>query len=258
MTYRCAVIGNPIVHSQSPQIHAAFAAKQGIDLQYDKILATEENFTAIVQDFFAQGGHGLNITLPFKERAYALAQNLSPYARTAGAVNTLWMENGELCGDNTDGRGLVRALSQQHGIDLSGKRLLLLGAGGAARGVILPLLEAQVSQIDILNRSPDKARVLADLYAERVAAVEHPAQGYDLIINATSAGLGDSAFTLSPTTLHEQTLCYDMMYGKQTPFMQWAAAQGCTQIADGYSMLENQAWLAFHIWFGTIIKKDNI
>lgn len=258
MTYRCAVIGNPIVHSQSPQIHAAFAAKQGIALQYDKILATEENFTAVVQGFFAQGGHGLNITLPFKERAYALAQQHSPYARSAGAVNTLWMENGELCGDNTDGRGLVRALSQQHGIDLSGKRLLLLGAGGAARGVILPLLEAQVSQIDILNRSPDKARVLADLYTERVAAVEHPAQGYDLIINATSTGLGDSAFTLSPTTLHEQTLCYDMMYGKQTPFMQWAAAQGCMQIADGYSMLENQAWLAFHIWFGTIIKKDNI
>lgn len=256
MTFRCAVIGNPIAHSQSPRIHAAFAAEHGIDLQYDKILAESENFAAVVQDFFAQGGRGLNITLPFKETAFALAQRLSPYAQTAGAVNTLWLENGELCGDNTDGRGLVRALSQQHGIALSGKRLLLLGAGGAARGVILPLLEAEVAQIDILNRTTAKAQALAKAYEQRVQAVEQPHQAYDVIINATSTGLADSAFHLDPNTLHEQTWCYDMMYGKQTPFMQWAAAQGCQQIADGYSMLENQAWLAFQIWFGAELSQE--
>lgn len=257
MTYRCAVIGNPIAHSQSPRIQGELARRYGVDLQYDRMLAEPDTFAATVAAFFHSGGRGLNITLPFKETAFALAARRSRYAETAAAANTLWMQDGELWADNTDGRGLVRALTEVHGQSLNGAQILLLGAGGAARGVILPLLEAGAARIDILNRTAAKARALAAQYEAGVSAVEVPAQAYDLIINATSSGLGDAGFSLDPLCLGGGSFCYEMMYGRETPFMRWARQHGCTRIADGYSMLENQAWFSFHIWFGHLIAQDN-
>jgi len=153
MPHHCAVIGNPIAHSRSPEIHAGFATARGIALQYDRILAADEaDFAAIVARFFADGGRGLNITVPYKQTAYRLCDRTTPYAAAAEAVNTLWVENGELHGDNTDGRGLVKAL-QEHGINLAGARILILGAGGAARGVILPLCEAKPAVLHLANRT---------------------------------------------------------------------------------------------------------
>lgn len=253
MTARCAVIGNPIAHSQSPEIHADFAQQRGIALQYDRILAEPETFTAIVKQFFADGGRGLNITVPFKENAFALCQRRTAYAEKAGAVNTLWIQDGALWGDNTDGRGLVHALQTVHHTPLAAKRILLLGAGGAARGVLLPLLESQPACLHISNRTHDKAISLIQAIAPNTAAVQaiaHPTEPYDLIINATSAGLQDTTFSLAPASvLTPQTVCYDMVYGKTTPFMQWAQTHGATAY-DGRSMLEAQAWLSFCIWFG--------
>lgn len=256
MAYRCAVIGNPIAHSKSPQIQAQLAKRFGIDLQYERILAAPETFATTVHTFFANGGRGLNITLPFKESAFQLATQHTAYAQAAGAVNTLWIQDGELWADNTDGRGLVRALNQTHKLRLKDAHILLLGAGGAARGILLPLLEAQVASIDLLNRTHSKAQALALEYDERVQAIETPKKAYDIILNATSAGIEDKDITLDPICLHSTSFCYDLMYGKETPFMRWAAQHGCQHIADGYTMLENQAWYAFHIWFGALISKD--
>ena len=159
-TYRCAVIGNPIAHSRSPDIHAAFAQARGINLQYDRILAEAGNFAAIVTQFFADGGRGLNITLPYKETAYRLCEQTSADARLAEAVNTLWQENGKLCGDNTDGRGLRHALEHEHAYPLAGKHILILGAGGAARGVIAPLCAARPASLHIANRTAAKAAAI--------------------------------------------------------------------------------------------------
>ncbi|SUO95859.1 shikimate dehydrogenase [Suttonella ornithocola] len=256
MSYRCAVIGNPIAHSRSPEIHTRFAEEAGIKLQYDKILSTEESFTDTVQNFFDNGGCGLNITVPFKEHAYRLCDDLTPYARLAGAVNTLWMDNGALCGDNTDGRGLVRALTHIHHISLRQKRILLIGAGGAARGVILPLLDAEIARLDIINRTLNKAETLVHAHTElsdipmHAYALDAPlSTTYDIIINATSTGLSDTTFVLDSTAVQVETVCYDMVYGKTTPFMHWATENGAVKIFDGYSMLESQARLSFEIWF---------
>ena len=254
-TYRCAVIGNPIAHSRSPDIHAAFAQARGINLQYDRILAEAGNFAATVARFFADGGRGLNITVPYKQTAYRLCGRTTPYAAAAEAVNTLWMENGQLCGDNTDGRGLVQAL-QEHGISLAGARILILGAGGAARGVILPLCEAAPAALHLANRTlANAAAVIASqqplttvplaAYALTDLAARAP---YDLIINATSTGLSDSALALPANLAHSNSRAYDMQYGKTTPFLAWAAAQQLTA-HDGYSMLVAQARLSFHQWF---------
>lgn len=255
--YRCAVIGNPIAHSQSPAIHADFARKRGIDLSYERILAEKDNFAAIVEDFFASGGRGLNITVPFKESAFHLCGKCSEYAEKAGAVNTLWQEDGQLCGDNTDGRGLVEALQQTHRCNIHNKRILLLGAGGAARGVLFPLLAEQPAELVIMNRTYAKAVALAELgrtmTKSQVSCVpEHTdfKNTFDIVLNATSTGLGQEQFSLPATILHHETLCYDMVYGKITPFMQWALAQGCRQVADGYAMLKAQARLSFNQWFG--------
>lgn len=251
--YRCAVIGNPIAHSQSPNIHATFAKERGIALQYDRILAESDTFATIVAHFFRQGGRGLNITVPFKETAFTLCQHLTPYAKRAGAVNTLWMADNTLCGDNTDGRGLVTALTNDHHTPLTDKTILLLGAGGAARGVILPILEHNPACLHIHNRTHHKAVQLANSYEdERVQALMEWQQHYDIIINATSSGLSNEAITLPTTIIHAHTLCYDMMYGKTTPFMQWAQANHAEQVLDGYSMLVNQALLSFNIWFDDV------
>ena len=256
MPHHCAVIGNPIAHSRSPDIHAGFAAARGIALQYDRILAADEaDFAATVARFFADGGRGLNITVPYKQTAYRLCERTTPYAAAAEAVNTLWMENGQLCGDNTDGRGLRLAL-QEHGISLAGARILILGAGGAARGVILPLCEAKPAALHLANRTLANAEAviasqqplttvpLAAYSLDDLAALAP----YDLIINATSTGLSDSALTLPANIAHPASRAYDMQYGKSTPFLAWAAAQHLTA-HDGYSMLVAQARLSFQQWF---------
>ena len=256
MTHHCAVIGNPIAHSRSPEIHAGFAAARGIALRYDRILAADEaDFAAIVARFFADGGRGLNITVPYKQTAYRLCERTTPYAAAAEAVNTLWQENGQLCGDNTDGRGLCLAL-QEHGITLKNARILILGAGGAARGVILPLCEANPAVLHLANRTPAKA--------EAVIASQQPLttvplaawaltdlarlDAYDLIINATSAAFNNTAFTLPDNIAHPQTRAYDMTYGRDTPFLDWARACHLTA-HDGSTMLQAQAWLSFQQWF---------
>lgn len=255
-TYRCAVIGNPIAHSRSPEIHAGFAAARGIALRYDRILAADEaDFAATVARFFADGGRGLNITVPYKQTAYRLCGRTTPYAAAAEAVNTLWMENGQLCGDNTDGRGLRLAL-QEHGTALTGARILILGAGGAARGVILPLCEAAPAALHLANRTLANAEaVIASqqaltavplaAYALTDLAARAP---YDLIINATSTGLTDQPIALPANLVHSNSRAYDMQYGKSTPFLAWAAAQQITA-HDGYSMLVAQAHLSFQQWF---------
>lgn len=251
MTYRCAVIGNPIAHSKSPDIHAGFARARGIALEYTRILAERDNFADIVKDFFAKGGRGLNITLPFKETAFALAECHTPYAQAAGAANTLWMESGQLWADNTDGRGLIRALTHDHRQTFENKRILLLGAGGAARGALLPLIEASPAHLHIANRSADKAQTLAAPYENAEASgldalAALPA--FDLIINATSAGLNDGKFDLPASLAHPHTFAYDMLYGKDTAFLQWAQSHTLAH-ADGYTMLVNQARLSFQQWF---------
>ena len=256
MSHHCAVIGNPIAHSRSPEIHAGFAAARGIDLQYDRILAADEaDFAATVARFFADGGRGLNVTVPFKQTAYRRCDRTTPYAAAAEAVNTLWQENGQLCGDNTDGRGLCIAL-QEHGINLAGARILILGAGGAARGIILPLCEAKPAALHLANRTLANAETviasqqplttvpLAAYSLDDLAALAP----YDLIINATSTGLSDTSLALSANLVHRSSRAYDMQYGKPTPFLAWAAAQHLTA-HDGYSMLVAQARLSFHQWF---------
>ena len=256
MPHRCAVIGNPIAHSRSPEIHAGFAAARGIALRYDRILAADEaDLAATVARFFADGGRGLNITVPYKQTAYRLCGRTTPYAAAAEAVNTLWMENGQLCGDNTDGRGLRLAL-QEHGIALTGARILILGAGGAARGVILPLCEAAPAALHLANRTLANAEAIIAsqqplttvplaAYALTDLTTRAP---YDLIINATSTGLSDSALALPANLAHCNSRAYDMQYGKSTPFLAWAAAQQITA-HDGYSMLVAQARLSFQQWF---------
>ena len=251
MTSRCAVIGNPIAHSRSPDIHAGFAREHGIPLEYTRILAEADTFASIVKDFFAQGGRGLNITLPFKESAFALAARRTPYAQAAGAANTLWMDNGELWADNTDGRGLIRALTHDHQQTLKNKRILLLGAGGAARGALLPLCEAHPAHIHIANRTAAKAQALAashdNISASDLAALA-ALPAFDLIINATSAGLHDDTLALPANLIHAHTFAYDMLYGKDTAFLRWAAAHRLPH-ADGHRMLTNQARLSFQQWF---------
>ena len=289
MTHYCAVIGNPVAHSRSPQIHAGFAAARGIDLRYDRILARDETeFAATVARFFADGGRGLNVTVPFKQTAWRRCDRTTPYAAAAEAVNTLWMENGQLCGDNTDGRGLCAALQHDHGITLANAHILVLGAGGAARGVILPLCEANPAALHLANRPPAKA--------EAVIASQQPLTtvplaacsltdlarlgAYDLIINATSAafsqeplsrsrerGRGEGisrseitdnnknmgnnvSFTLPDNIAHPQTRAYDMTYGRDTPFLDWARKRHLTA-HDGSTMLQAQAWLSFQQWFPT-------
>lgn len=257
---RYAVIGNPIEHSRSPFIHEQFGRQTGQALSYEKIPAPLDGFPGVVASFFAQGGCGLNITVPFKEAAFTLAQaHLSARARLAGAVNTLWMEQGQLHGCNTDGVGLLNDL-QRLGHTPSGKKILLVGAGGAARGVVFPLLDAGCIQLHIVNRTEERAHQLHQhiishmpLLASRLSAGDlASALGpWDIVINATSSSLGQTPPDL-PTGLYGQhALAYDMMYGQHaTPFMRQAENQGATDTADGLGMLVGQAAASFAIWHG--------
>ncbi len=253
MPDRYAVFGHPIAHSKSPLIHAAFAAQTGQDITYEAILAPLDGFAAAVTGFRDAGGRGCNVTVPFKEQAYALCEP-SERAREAGAVNTLSFADGRMLGDNTDGAGLVADLTANLGIDLASRQVLLMGAGGAARGVVGPLLRAGVVRLVIANRTADKAVALAARFSGFAADVRGCGYGevegvFDLVINATAASLAGEAPPLAPTALAPQALAYDMMYGRDTPFLVFARAAGA-RTADGLGMLVEQAAEAFLIWRG--------
>ncbi|MDP1652564.1 MAG: shikimate dehydrogenase [Rhodocyclaceae bacterium] len=250
MPDRYAVFGNPIAHSQSPRIHALFAAQTGQDMSYEALLAPLDGFAAAVRAFAAAGGKGANVTVPFKEEAFRLATELTPRARAAGAVNTLSFVDGTITGDNTDGAGLVRDLKANLGCDLAGRRILLLGAGGAARGVILPLLEEHPASLTVANRTAEKAARLAAAFKVEGGGFDRLAgHSFDLVINATSTGLADTALPLPPSVFAPDCLAYEMLYGRETPFMAQARAAGC-RVADGLGMLVEQAAEAFHVWRG--------
>lgn len=254
-----AVVGHPISHSKSPRIHSLFAQQTGQAVEYTAIQAPLENFAGTVRDFFQRGGKGLNVTVPFKEQAWQLAEVRTDRAEKAGAVNTLYRDNqGRLTADNTDGCGLVRDLTSNHGIRLNGARVLVLGAGGAVRGVLGPILEQQPASVTIANRTVAKAQALAELFAPAASGVdinavgfEQPDQPYDLIINGTSASLQGDLPPLSPTVIGSKTVIYDMMYSLQTTtFNQWALDNGADRVFDGLGMLVEQAAESFRLWRG--------
>jgi len=252
MTDRYAVFGNPIGHSKSPRIHAAFAEQTGESLRYEAIEAPRSDFAGAWRAFVAAGGKGANVTVPFKQEAFALAEVLSPRARLAGAVNTLMVgRDGRLYGDTTDGVGLVRDL-EAHAAPLRGARVLLLGAGGASRGVIEPLLEAGAGSLTIANRTVAKAEELAALFAGNGkvsgCGFGDVAGPFDLVINATSASLTGDLPPLPDDLFAADGLAYDMMYAAEpTVFLRWAAERGARTV-DGLGMLIEQAAESFWLW----------
>ncbi len=253
MTDRYVVIGNPIAHSKSPQIHARFAQQTGEDIAYDRLLAPVDGFDAAVREFVAAGGRGANVTVPFKLDAFALADERSARADAAGAVNTLKFEAGRIIGDNTDGVGLVRDIVAGAGVSVAGKRVLLLGAGGAARGVILPLLAEAPVELTIANRTVAKAEELVAQFAHaalNASRFEDLSGTFDIVINATSASLSAELPPVPASAFAATTFAYDMMYGAQpTVFMQLAARHGAA-VRDGLGMLVEQAAEAFFVWRG--------
>jgi shikimate dehydrogenase len=257
MTDRYAVMGNPIGHSKSPYIHARFAAQTGQDLGYEAILVELGGFPAAASQFGSSGGRGLNVTVPFKQEAWALATRRSERAERAGAVNTLRFEaDGGLYGDNTDGVGLVRDLKDNHGVALAGRRVLLLGAGGAVRGVLAPLLTERPALLVIANRTVDKAEQLAATFADLgpvhgCGFADLAGERFDVVINGTAASLHGEMPPLPAGILAPGAVCYDMMYGKEpTPFLRWAAEAGADSVLDGLGMLVEQAAESFWLWRG--------
>ncbi len=251
MTDRYAVFGHPIAHSKSPQIHAAFARQSGQDMHYEAILAPLDDFAGSIAEFIAAGGRGANVTVPFKEEAFRLVNRLSARAQHAGAVNTLTFDSGNIAGDNTDGAGLVADLTRNLSCVLAGKRILLLGAGGAARGVIEPLLDQQPAELVIANRTVSRAQELVELFGHGIRACSFDAADtpFDIIINATAASLAGDLPPLSPRVFTQDTLAYDMMYGRDTPFLDFARTHEA-RTADGLGMLVEQAAEAFYLWRG--------
>lgn len=250
MSDRYAVIGNPVAHSKSPWIHAAFARATGQDLEYGRIEAPPDGFAPALERFRASGGKGLNVTLPFKEQAFRCCARASSRASLAQAVNTL-VFGAELLGDNTDGVGLVRDLSQNLAVELAGKTLLLMGAGGAAQGVLGALLETRVAKLMVANRTPGRAHALGARFAGVSGCGYDELAGcsFDIVINATSAGLAGQAPALPAGVLNDRTLAYDMVYGRDTPFLAAARAAGA-RACDGLGMLVEQAAESFFIWRG--------
>lgn len=258
MTDKYAVFGNPIDHSKSPDIHRQFAEQTGQAMSYEKQLVDPQGFEAAADAFFAGGGKGLNITVPFKQDAYSYVARTSPRARRAGAVNTLSLEaDGTILGDTTDGVGLVSDIKHNLGWQIRHKKVLILGAGGAVRGVLEPLLEEQPQHIIIANRTVDKALQLAKGFAEFGYLLGCgfdmlDEQQFDVIINGTSASLQGELPPLPECLINADgsTVCYDMLYGAEpTPFMQWAAERGA-KVSDGLGMLVGQAAESFALWRG--------
>lgn len=262
---RYAVIGNPVHHSLSPAIHHAFAKQTQQTLRYETIESPLDAFAKTVEAFQQSGALGANVTLPFKNQAYYLTHFRSEYAEQAQAVNTLkFMPDGRIYADNTDGIGLLRDLAHNNGFLIKGKKILLLGAGGAARGLIVPLLNAGPSKLVVANRTMEKAIALEKLYhligpIIGIGLEEMQPKPYDLIINTTSAGLTGESFTLPPQTITEATWCYDLMYGEQgTPFLSWAKSLHPARCLDGIGMLVEQAAASFYLWRGVMPETQHI
>lgn len=265
---RYCVIGNPIEHSLSPQIHQEFAAQTGELLTYEKVKVELTGFADFLKDFADSGGKGLNITVPFKVEAFNGATQLHELADIANAVNTLSIEGADIIGFNTDGLGFIRDLTQRHGVQLAGKSVLVLGAGGACRGIIEPLLGTNPAQVTIANRTLANAQALCGLFAGRhghnslscvdlSVLAEGDAGTYDLVVNTTSLGLSADGITL-PASLAQGSFCYDMNYGDKAAFARWAEEQGALNSVDGLGMLVEQAAESFNIWRGVRPRTDEI
>lgn len=256
---RYAVLGNPVAHSQSPFIHAEFARQTGQHLEYTRVLCAMDGFADAVRGFAASGARGVNVTMPFKFQAAALARAVTPRAALAQAANVLRFDADGWLADNTDGIGLVRDLQRNAGAPLRGQRLLLVGAGGAAAGVLGPLLEARPAAVHVVNRTPDKAAVLVQRHAALAGAcgvtlsaggLDAVGDGYDMVLNGSTSSLGGLAAPVPDRVLKLGTLALDMMYGPPArPFMAWAQAMGATP-RDGLGMLVEQAAEAFFLWRG--------
>jgi shikimate dehydrogenase len=251
---RYVVIGNPVAHSKSPAIHARFAAQTHQHLTYETLLAPLDGFAQTVRDLIAAGGRGANVTVPFKLEAHALATSLTERATAAGAVNTLSFDGDVIQGDNTDGVGLVNDIVRNAGVGIAGRRVLLLGAGGAARGVMQPLLAERPAELVIANRTVAKAIELAQAFAAKGNVVARNFASlhghFDIVINATSASLAADVPPIPPSVFDAHSFAYDMMYAKEpTVFMQFAAQHGAT-VRDGLGMLVEQAAEAFFVWRG--------
>ncbi len=253
---RYAVVGNPVAHSLSPRIHASFAAQSGQTISYQAIELPLDSFVHGIRDLQRRGFSGVNVTVPFKREAWGLCDHLTPRAQDAGAVNTLsFISDGSIAGDNTDGVGLTRDLVNNLGISIKRQNILLLGAGGAVRGTLGPVLELSPGSLTIANRTPQKALALAQDFAKfgEIHAISYEALGstsYDLIINGTAAGLSNQVPPIADSVLNEKTVCYDMMYNisNTTAFVDWAYSLGVKQAFDGRGMLVEQAAEAFHVW----------
>ncbi|MEE9446423.1 MAG: shikimate dehydrogenase [Arenicellales bacterium] len=253
------VIGHPIEHSLSPQIHRKFARQADVSLVYTKTLGEAGGFNQAVQHFMASDGAGVNVTVPFKLDAFALCDSITDRARTAGAVNTIWFEEDKIFGDMTDGVGMVRDIEQNQGVELTGKRILVIGAGGAVRGVLQPLLAANPSELILCNRTEGTAIELAAEFKHQgniQARAMNDLQGesFDIIINGTSASLSDDLPAVPPSIFKQGCFAYDMMYAHQpTIFMKWAMNKGAGKVSDGLGMLVEQAAVGFEIWHGKTV-----
>ena len=260
MTDRYAVVGNPVAHSKSPEIHAAFARQTAQDIEYSKLLAPLDGFRSTIDSFRSAGGKGVNVTVPFKLEAFDVADDVSARAKDAQAANFLYFDKGRIRADNTDGAGLVRDIVHNLGVQLAGKRVLLMGAGGAAQGVLAPLLEHGPRILTIANRTVEKALRLAETFRHKPAAAtsvlcglgfgELAGHHFDLVINATSSSLQGELPPLPADAFAVGALAYDMMYGStSTPFLAFAAAHGA-KTSDGLGMLVEQAAESFLLWRG--------
>jgi shikimate dehydrogenase len=254
---RYGVMGYPVSHSRSPVIHKLFALQTGENIQYELLQVSPEKLAIAIRQFQRTGGKGLNITVPHKSEVAKLVDQMSERAATAGAVNTLTFNGGEIHGDNTDGIGLLRDLAVNLDLSLEGSKILILGAGGATRGIVGPLLEMQPASIRIANRALDKAQALADHFSHsgNVSACRFNlvpvSERYDLIINATSAGVKGESPPYPTAAISESTFCYDLSYGlKPTPFSVWARESGAAHSVMGWGMLVEQAAESFKIWRG--------
>lgn len=251
-TDRYAVFGNPVAHSKSPEIHRRFALQEGAEIEYLKICAEPDGFARAAAEFFDKGGKGANVTVPFKLDAFDFADEHSERARLAGAVNTLLpLGGGRFFGDNTDGIGLAGDIVRIRGCGIAGQKILVLGAGGAVRGVLPSLLEQQPERIVIANRTYAKARELADLFGVEAVAMEDAAGSFDIVVNGTSGGLGGQLPNVSPEVFARCTLAYDMVYGPASvPFLAFAQASGAAKVSDGLGMLVGQAAASYRLWRG--------
>jgi shikimate dehydrogenase len=257
MPDRYAVVGNPVAHSKSPQIHAAFAHATGQDMSYERLFSPLDGFVETVRRFASEGGKGLNVTVPFKLEAFRLAAVHSSRAQLAGAANTLMLEaDGRWYGDNTDGAGLVRDLGANLGIELRDRSVLVLGAGGAARGILGPLLDCLPKRLAISNRTHDKADELARMFralgdVEAIPPRGLPGHAFDVVINSTSLGVASDGHDWPASVFAPGAFAYDLVYSdKPTPFVAWASTHGAARTADGLGMLIEQAAESFLLWRG--------